>query len=347
MPLKVELRKDTHTLWITGTVRPAGAPVGRRVRQRAGTNDPRLAAEEAIALEAAILRTAWHGERPSAHNFAEALSSYLRHEQRSPGTKDYCRRLLDHFREAPLGSIDQEAWDKARGALLRPEASPATVGRMLAVLIAILHHAAKRRWMIVPPFEKPTPGQGRTTFFMPDQAEALIGEGRHCGPLFRFLFCTGCRLGEALAMDWSDVDLGGARAILWEGETKGGKRRVVSLYPAAVAALAGLSHREGALFLDRAGRPYRTEGGYGGQVRKTWDGAMERAGLNGFTPHHARHSWASWFYAVHHDLLLLQHEGGWSSVELVARYAHLMPAGREEQIKRFWGLVAVREVRRA
>lgn len=347
MPLKVELRRDTGTLWITGTVRPAGSQVGRRVRQRAGTDDPRLAAEEAIAIEAAILRTAWHGERPSTHNFSEAVVSYLRHEERSPGTKDYCRRLALHFQEAPLGSIDQEAWDKARAVLLLPNAAPATVGRMLAVLIAVLRHAAKRRWVVVPPFEKPSPGQGRTTFFMPEQAEALIVAGRHCAPLFRFLFCTGCRLGEALALEWAQVDLAAARAILWEGETKGGKRRVVTLYPAAIAALAGLPHREGSVFLDRAGRPYRTEGGYGGQIRKTWDSAMERAGIVGFTPHHARHSWASWWYAVHRDLLGLQQEGGWSDLSLVARYAHIMPSGFEEQIKRFWGLAVVREVRRA
>jgi integrase len=51
---------------------------------------------------------------------------------------------------------------------------------------------------------------------MPDQAEATIREGRHIAPLIRFLFCSGCRLGEALSLDWTDVDLTVARAILWE-----------------------------------------------------------------------------------------------------------------------------------
>ena len=54
-----------------------------------------------------------------------------------------------------------------------------------------------------------------------------------------------------------------------------------------------------------------------------------------YTAHDLRHSWASWHYALHKDLLRLKTEGGWSSVLLVERYAHLLPAGQEEAIKRF------------
>lgn len=49
MPLKVVTRPDTGTLWIVGTVKPAGATKGRRVRQRAGSDDPKLATDEAFS----------------------------------------------------------------------------------------------------------------------------------------------------------------------------------------------------------------------------------------------------------------------------------------------------------
>ena len=81
MPLRVERRPDTHSLWITGTVRPADATRGVRVRRRAGSDDPRLAAEEAATLEASILRTAWHGPRAGVHSFADAALNYPKHEQ--------------------------------------------------------------------------------------------------------------------------------------------------------------------------------------------------------------------------------------------------------------------------
>ena len=73
MPLSVVRRKSTGALTIAGTV------AGRRVQ----SNDPKLAAEEAAALEADLLRTAWHGERRGSRTFAEAALSYLEAAPRS------------------------------------------------------------------------------------------------------------------------------------------------------------------------------------------------------------------------------------------------------------------------
>ena len=150
-----------------------------------------------------------------------------------------------------------------------------------------------------------------------------------------------------------------------QGETKGGRRRVVSLPPAAIVALAGLSGRDGAVFRSRLGEPYRaSEAGGGGQIRKPWASACAAAGLPGtwgkwtkkglpthrantwkifapeHTPHVLRHSWASWHYALHRDLLRLASEGGWADTKLVERYAHIMPAGHEAAIRRVWVLGA-------
>ena len=76
---------------------------------------------------------------------------------------------------------------------------------------------------------------------------------------------------------------------------------------------------------------------YGGQIKTAWPGARSRAGLDPeLTPHDLRHTWASWHYPANRDLLALKVEGGWSSVALVERYAHLLPAGHEGAIKMFW-----------
>jgi integrase len=84
--------------------------------------------------------------------------------------------------------------------------------------------------------------------------------------------------------------------------------------------------------------PIHIKDGEGGQIKRAWAGAIRRAGLNpDFTPRTCRHTWASWHYAIHRDLLRLKIEGGWSSVELVERYAHLMPASHEAAIRQFLG----------
>lgn len=154
-------------------------------------------------------------------------------------------------------------------------------------------------------------------------------------PFATFLLCTGARAGEALRLQWPDVDLTGARALFWEGETKSGARRVVQLPPAAVACLAALPHREGHVFRSLTGEPIKTAS----VVAKPWRSAAKGACLKGqVTPHTCRHTWATWHYGLHRDLLRLKAEGGWATTSMVERYAHLMPAGHEAEIRAQWGL---------
>jgi integrase len=370
MPLKVRRRPDTGALEITGTVRPAGAKAGIRVRRRAGSDEIRLAREEAVTLEREILRTAWHGKRPPDRQFSEAVVSYLKHNSAaSAGTKALIERLLIHFRDRPLGTINQEAVDLARDTILEPDPAPSTVLRnLITPLRAIMNHAARRGWCPAPAFDVPQQPAGRTAFLFPRQVVALVeAAASHLQPLLIFAVCTGCRLSEALNLKWEDADLRGARAIFWEDQTKGGRRRVVSLPPAAVAAMATLPHRHDAVFRpQRRGKidpllpiGYRSsDAGGGGQIRSAWSTACRRAGLPGefvqvtridresektefrpkHTPHVLRHTWATWHYAVNKDLLLLKREGGWSSSDQVERYAHLMPSGYEDSIRHVWGL---------
>lgn len=62
MTLRVQLRPDTRTLWIVGTVRPAGIDVGYLVRRSARTNDRELAERQAAELERSILESYWSGD---------------------------------------------------------------------------------------------------------------------------------------------------------------------------------------------------------------------------------------------------------------------------------------------
>jgi integrase len=336
MPLTVGRRKSTGALTIVGTV------AGTRIRRRAQSDDPKLAAEEAAALEADILRTAWHGERRGSRSFAEAALSYIEAAPRSEHTRAYVRRMLLALGgEVRLEQVNQDAAIRLRRILLKPDAKPSTYLRQIVTpLRAVLRHAADRGWCNTPRIAAPkTPG-GRTRYLLPDEAERLIaGAAPHLQPLLEFLIGTGARMAEAVYLEWRDLDLTGARAIFWADRTKTGKRRNAALPPRVTAVLANLPHRQGPVFLSDKRRPYADRrGAYGGQIKKGWYGAIRRAGLDPeLTPHDLRHTWASWHYALHRDLLALKIEGAWSSVALVERYAHLLPAGHDAEIRRFLG----------
>lgn len=167
------------------------------------------------------------------------------------------------------------------------------------------------------------------------------------------------RLSEALYLDWADVHLEESKAIF--RDTKNNTERPAGLPSSAVAALSALPHRAGPVFLTDEGEPYEDRGkSDGGQIKTAFRGAMRRAGLAvaaevtpwvdrrgiarervtweyPFTPHTCRHTWASWFYGISKDPMRLMVEGGWSSLTLVQRYAHLMPSELRFDVSMVWG----------
>lgn len=341
MPLKVIRRKDTKALTISGTVKlPDGTRI--RVRTRAGSDDKRLAEEEARALEARILRDAYHGERRGSRSFAEAVESYLTAAPRAIGDRKRLGRIMLALGDVPLNAVNQQALGRVRQKMLDPGASPATIRRGLITPVrAVMNHARDLGWCDVPKFTIPKQPEGRTRYLLPAEAERLIeAAAPHIRVLVLLLLDTGARMSEALELDWRDVDLIGARIRFWR--TKSGKRRDARISPRTVAAFASLPHREGRVIVWRSpsGRLFeyadRQRAG-GGQIKTAWKATLRRAGLDpNFAPHDLRHTWASWHYARHRDLLALKLAGGWSSVALVERYAHLLPEGQDPAIRQFW-----------
>jgi integrase len=335
MPLRCTRREGSPFWWLTGTVG------GCRVRESTGTDRRELAEERRATREAEIYRSAVHGAPATRRTFASVAASYLEHGgPHTPATLARVRRLLLHLGPVILADdVDQACLDKACAALLRAGPKPATrLREVITPARAVLTHGARRRMCAVPVYEAGRASPARTEWLTPAEVDALAaGAARHLQPLIVFLAGTGARLGEALALDWADVDLQHGRALL--RETKNGSDRIVDLCPPVLAAMREDTRpmKRRSVPLERTGRVFRTFSGKpyaekavqgGGQIKTGWKAACERAGIKRtITPHGLRHTWASWHYAEHRDPLMLRRDGGWSSVALVERYAHLAPPG--------------------
>ena len=59
--------------------------------------------------------------------------------------------------------------------------------------------------------------------------------------------------------------------------------------------------------------------------RHLWKKALQDADIQNFRWHDLRHTWASWLVQRGVPLYALKEMGGWESIEMVQRYAHLAP----------------------
>ena len=56
---------------------------------------------------------------------------------------------------------------------------------------------------------------------------------------------------------------------------------------------------------------------------RAWHNALKRAGIENFRWHDLRHTWASWHVMSGTPMEVLMKLGGWKSLDMVMRYAHL------------------------
>jgi integrase len=316
MSIKLVQRPKSPNWIMRGTLR------GIRVEESTGVSDRRVAEEIRAKREAEILAQSIYGRQATA-TFAEAAASYLE----NGGDKRFLAPVISHFGVTALAKIDQDAIDKA-GRKLYPDCAAGTINRQVHTPIsAVLHHAARRGWCAHPVIERPAQSQGKVRWITPDEADRLIaGCADHLRPLVIFLLYTGARAGEALWLDWQDVDL--VRAHVSFAKTKNGEARGVPLHPRVLTALKALPHRQGEVFRRPDGEPYERprsldDHSAGTRIKTAFSGACKRAGITKFTPHSCRHTWATWHYAANRDLIALMKLGGWKSERMVLRYAHV------------------------
>ena len=354
MSLTIFRRRPGGTCYIRGTV---GANPKIRVYEATGTADAKLAKLYRAKREAQLYEASLYGPR-AVVSFEQAALSYLEFEERSDRTKFDIARVVDHFDRfgvALLRHVNQDAADAAVAAIVGKDAAPATKRRAVyAPLTAILNHAHARCWCDKPGFQMPALPRGKTRWLTPAEALRLVDAAApHLRPLLLFILCTGARLSEALYLDWADVDLPAAKAVFRDVKARTGREhdRAAALPEAAVLLLANLPGekveiapgevtyiKRGAVFRTDDGSPYADTGRqFGGQIKTGFRTARVRAQLRDLSPHDLRHTWATWFYALTKDPLLLKAEGGWATLAMVERYAHLMPSALAGEIRSVWG----------
>ena len=153
-----------------------------------------------------------------------------------------------------------------------------------------------------------------------EQAHRLIEElPEHLAEMVRFSLATGLRKANVTELEWSQVDL--ERRVAWvhPDQAKARKAIGVPLNAEAILVLRRQVGKHSRFVFTHRGKPVRNVN------TKAWKAALGRAGITDFRWHDLRHTWASWHVREGTPLNALQELGGWESVDMVRRYAHLAP----------------------
>jgi integrase len=307
MPLSLIKRNGSKNWYIRGTY------LGTTIFKSSGTDRKSIAKTRQKDIEHRIEK----GGGVYHRNFAEACIEYIK--SCPDGELQYARRLLDYFKETPLIDIDQAAIEKCVEKLY-PDGKPATINRnIITPIAAILHRGASLsmcQWMRVKRRKEP---KGRDAILTSEQADALLDAANtKLEPVILLMLTTGCRAGEAIKLEWQDVDL--PRNHVTFRDTKNGETYGCHLHPTTVAALANLVRRNDSVF----GYTYINRKA----LNRDFKAACNKAGIEygrngGITPHSLRHTYATWLRQNGQDLPSLMALGRWKDTKSVVRYAHV------------------------
>lgn len=356
MALKIVRRPKTPYWIMRGTVR------GQSVDETTGTADKGAAEAIRIKREKELLDESVYGKQVTV-TFAAAALDYIEHGW---GEQRFLRPLVDHFGTKLLRDIGQHEIDVA-AVKLYPKAGPATRNRQVFTpMAAILRNAARKQWCPVPTLQRPKQPKGKIRWLKTHEADKLIDAcAAHLRPLVVFMLYTGARAGEAVWLDWRNVNLD-AKSVTFV-KTKNGEPRSVPLHGRVIEELRKSNRGTGMVFLTDDGVPYArpktsddVDTSAGSRISTAFFGACKRAGLcrqaldekgkplfdadhkavlkTDVTPHVCRHTWATWHYQANRDLTKLQELGGWKTLAMVLRYAHTNVETHSESIDALpWG----------
>lgn len=234
----------------------------------------------------------------------------------------YIERLNEHLAGLAVADITQAKVTQVRDALSATRAA-GTVNRIMGVLRAILIQSRDDLQIVssVPRVRRERETE-RVRFIDPDEADRLIEcLPTHIRPIVKIALTTGLRQFNILNLEWSEVSLNRKWLAIPGNKMKNGDAFGAPLNSLAVQILVKQKGKH-----PRWVFPVKYAGEYGplsGIDSAMWHKACAKAGIEDFTFHDLRHTWASWHLQNGTHPMALRELGGWKDDAMVKRYAHL------------------------
>ena len=314
----MSIHLNKHGIWQISLRTPSG----QRFRRTAGTADRREAQELHDKLKHELWRQEKLGEKPK-RLWDEACIRWLQENQgkKSLDSDKIKIRLLPELRGLLLEDMTR---DLIHSVVNRKTCSGSTKNRYFALIRAILNKCVNEwDWLDkAPKLKLHKEPKKRIRWLYPEEAQRLVNaldSLPYMQHLVIFSLATGLRQANVLNLKWEQIDLRRQVAWIYPDQAKAGKAIGVPLNHTAMQVLMDRPRVSDYVFTHSKGARVKSISS------RVWREALEKAGITDFRWHDLRHTWASWLVQQGTPLAALKEMGGWESVEMVQRYAHLAP----------------------
>jgi integrase len=321
----MSIRKRGNFWWID--IRSPNG--GERIRRSAETTNRQAAQELHDGLKVDLWRIAKLGETPQ-YTFEEAAVRFLKVHALQKDYSSKCQRIA-HFRQHFAGwkissikaadvmkALPEFTMGRKQTSLLKP----ASRNRYLSTIRKLLNDCERWEWIErAPKLSAEKEPRKRIRWITKAEALRLLSAIRM--DWFRdctgFALATGMRAGEIFDLHWSQVDLVLRMAWLHPDQCKNGEARGVPLNEDAVEIIRRQIGKHDELVFTRNRKQIKSED------HNQFKRACRVAGIENFRFHDLRHTWSSWHVQGGTPIYVLKELGGWKTLEMVQKYAHLAP----------------------
>lgn len=342
------LYKNKYGVWQASFTPPGG----ERIRRSLKTTNKKHAQELYDKLKSESWRVSQRLDNTPNYAFEEACVRWIKEKYDKKSLDDDKTKIsyfIDFFSGMNVSEITTEKitdavdklynrkhrqrWEMQRERLTRlgksvPEYQPEPVSAQtrhsyLSFMRGLLNACRRWGWLkVVPHINTKQPPNKRIRWITPDEVAALFRElPENFKPFFLFALSTGLRRSNIINLEWSQVDLEQRIAWIHPDQFKSKKAVGFPLNDTAYQAIISQQGKHNKYIFVRE---------YKGQFVKfrvddntAWRNALTRAGIEDFRFHDLRHTWASWLVQSDVPKSIVKDLGGWESMQMVERYAHL------------------------
>jgi len=309
-------RSESSNWWVDVSL-----ATGQRVRQSTGTKDKKLALEFHDSLKASSWKSAKLDEIPY-YLWQEAVKQWMADKKgKSSIEKDKMifRGVRKYLDDVKLKDINRKLLKRIADNKAE-ETSESTANRHMTLIRAVLKRAVDEWEMLdkAPKVNMFSCTAKRIRWLSKHEAERLIYHApEHLKGMIRLSLVTGLRHRNVTQLKWSQIDMQRKVAWIYADEAKGKRAISVPLNSEAIDVLKNQIGKHDVFVFTYKAKPVKDAN------KRAFKNTLKRAGIENFRWHDLRHTWASWHVQEGTSLYTLQVLGGWQSIEMVQRYAHL------------------------